>query len=618
MKKEDLINLKRQISELSDEEKKQRDLYLRDLASGVLQGPPVGYSSIDKQWLKYYPRKSLLVDIPKKTAFQFVYDKYKDSNLTAFQYFKRNITYKEFFNNVEKVAKSLKSKGVKPGDIVTMALPTTPEMVYIFYAINRIGAVTNAIDPRLKKDDISKILVETNSNCLFMVDLFIDEVKDLEIDNIIEVSPLESLPIPIKMISSIKNKKTHNDGIISWKKFLNDGNNYDKSIDFPFKENYPVTIVHTGGTTGFPKGVVLVNENFNAMALTQEISEYNLKEKDTFLTFLPPFIAYCLVNAIHDPLYLGFKNVLIPSFTPEDFPKLMKKYKPNHVLSGPILWDLFIKDKDIDKMDLSYLKSAISGGDVLNVELEREINEFFKQHNSSHYLSQGYGMTEVSAAAVYSFDDCYKEGSVGIPYIKNVISVFSPETLDELQVGETGEICISSPTIMKEYYGNLKATNDIIKIHPDGKKYLHTGDLGTIDKDGNVYIIGRMKRMIVRSGNKLFPSNIETLILGDERIENCVVVAMPNELERHVPVAFVKIKESEKGNEESISNNICSNVLNTMPDVNVPYKVFFVDEFPLTKINKIDYKELENEAKKYVDDERNIIILSNELKKVLK
>ena len=571
-----------------------------------------GYPSIDKPWLKYYPAGAAERPLPAKTAYAFVYDKRcNDGHSIALEYLGVKITYKKLFFMIESTAKAFKNLGISKVDIVTLALPTMPETVYIFYALDRLGAITNAIDPRLTAGEFAQNIQQTNSKILVTLDMCLPIVSDVlaqtKLESVIFLTPTESLPLPVQVLMAIKGgKKASQDSrIVSWKQFLHGGQNYNGPIDAPYWPNTPAAIVHTGGTTGAPKGVVLTNENFNAMAFTQEISEYELQEHDTFLTFLPPFIAYCLVNAIHDPLYLGFRNVLVPKFAPEDFPSLMMKYQPNHVLAGPILWDYFIKSELTQNADLSYIKSPISGGDAMNLELEKQINTFFQTHGCKHKVAQGYGMTEVSAAACFSTDDSYTPGSVGIPYIKNVISIFDPDTGSELTYDQQGEICIQSPTMMLEYYNNPSATAEVIRQHADGKLWVHTGDIGHMNANGNLFVDGRMKRMIVRSGNKIFPSAVEEVILTHSAVDNCIIVQMPSQTERHVPVAHI-ILHDEAEPEKTISE-IDDLVVRSLPAFNIPSLYILRDDLPLTAINKVDYKKLEEESVAYQDVTRHIV-----------
>lgn len=571
-----------------------------------------GYPSKDRPWLQYYSEEAKKISIPECTAYNLVYNKMKKmDDLIAVEYLGHSISYKKLFINIEKVAKSFREIGIKAGDVVTLAMPTSPELIYSFYALNRLGAIANCIDPRLTSSGFEENINSVNSKYLVSLDMcapIIEELnKKVYLNKIVMVSAVESAPLPIKLIGKSKSKKLKDSNVLTWDEFISIGKNKPNVVDKEYEKDYPALIVHTGGTTGKPKGVVLTNDNFNAMAFTQEISDFDMYAKDTMLTFLPPFIAYCVVNAIHDPLYMGFRNIIVPKFDPNDFPKLMKKYRPNHVLAGPILWDKFIKDQKIKNEDLSYLKSPISGGDALNIELEREVNKFFKSHGCKNNIVQGYGMTEVSAAAIYSKPISYKEGSVGIPYVKNNVGIFDVETGKELKYGEEGEICISTPTMMKEYLNNPEATEKIIEIKEDGSRWIHTGDMGTMDEDGHLFVKGRIKRMIVRNGNKIFPSEVENIIKTIPEIDMCTIVQMDNEEERHVPVAHIVVKDEYKGMEEEFVKIANEKIEKEMPEFNVPYLYVFRDEIPLTNIQKVDFKNLEKESKKYVNSDEKII-----------
>lgn len=620
MKKEDLLKLKEKLSKLSEEERKKRYLYLRDLAIGNRQGPPVGYASVDRPWLKYYPENAIMADIPRMTAYDYVYEKNKNfQNQVALSYLGKDIKYEEFFRKVEQVAASFKSIGVKQGDVVTMAMPTSPEMVYILYALNRIGAVANAIDPRLTGKEIADKINLSSSKVIIGLEMAISNVypekENTSLQNIIVISPFESANMLVRIIGKASEKKVNKEDVDTWDKFISYGKNYSGTIGCEYQENSPAVVVYTGGTTGSPKGVILTNENLNTMALTQDVSEFNLKRGDTFLNFLPPFSAYSIVNAVHDPLVLGFKTVLVPLFKPEDFPKLMKKYRPHHVLSGPILWDIMMHDKSTKHMNLSFLKSPISGGDSLQREMEKDINDYLEKNKCDYKIQQGYGMTEVSAAAFYSREEAYKLGSVGIPYPKNNVLITNPDTHEELGYNQDGEIKISTPTMMKGYFGNDRATSDIVSIGDDGDRWISTGDIGHVDEDGNLFIAGRIKRMIVRSGNKIFPSNIENIILTIPGIEQCSIVAMPDSKEKSSPIAHIVVSSEYKDREEELIPLIEQEILSSMPDFNIPKKYVFRESIPITEMSKVDFKALENESVDFSQSEDKIIVVGREIKK---
>ena len=163
----------------------------------------------------------------------------------------------------------------------------------------------------------------------------------------------------------------------------------------------------------------------------------------------------------------------------------------------------------------------------LNAGLEDKLNEFMKTHNLRYPLAQGYGMSEVSAAATFCVNDRYKRGSVGIPCIATTIGIFNPETGEELGYNTSGEVCITGPTIMKGYFNNQAETDYVMRKHSDGQVWIHSGDIGMIDEDGFVYIQGRVKRMITRfDGHKVFPITIENFISEHETVRSCSVIGV--------------------------------------------------------------------------------------------
>lgn len=603
-KLDELKEYREKLSKLSEEEKKQRDLYLKKLADGTIQGPPTGYPSIDKQWLKYYEDNDIKQDIPKMSAYNYmVINNIKNLNKNALNFYGIKITYGELLKNIDKIMKSLIALGVKKGDIVTLAMASTPEMVYLFYALNRIGAISNVIDPRYSADEMKREINKVNSKYFITLydcyDVSRKIIKETNVEKTICLTAIESMPLPLKIANKIKNNfEIIDNDSITWNEFIKNGKKVKNNVNDIYENNMPITIVHTGGTTGEPKGVVLTNENFVAMANMHMYGGLKYEKNDKFLNILPPFIAYCLCNGINMPLTLGLEVTIVPKWDVPDFPTILDKYKPNHVLAGPILWDYVTKS---NIQDLTYLKTAVSGGDVLTEELEKRINEFFKKKNCNSKVSQGYGMTEVSSAAVFSVENANKIGSVGIPFIKNTVSIFNPETLQEKRVGEEGEIWISTPTAMKEYYNDKVATNELESITIDGKKWIRTGDIGRIDSDGNVYIVGRIKRIIVRNGNKIFPANTENIVLKLEEIDNCAIVGIYDEVERKVPVIHIVLKDNVMTSKDEIVEKIKYIIKANLPEFNVPVKFIFRDSMPLTSINKIDFKKLEQE--KLPDDD---------------
>ena len=606
MNKEDLIRLKKKIVELSAEEKKERDLYLRNISLGNILGPMTGYASIDKPWLKYYNENNIDKERLNCSAYDYM-NHYNINNLSynAINYMGSIITYKELLDKIDEVTKSLINLNVKSGDVVTLIMANIPENIYLFYAINRLGAVANIIDPRLKTDEIIDIINNNKSKLVIAIDSFMNKKnilnikKNSNIENIVLVNPLETLKNN-KLISfaiSCKEKINYhlsNKNFIRWSDFVNNGRNVTLSDIPKYAEEKDAIMVRTGGTTGKPKIVVLSNKNLNEMVNQHFLGEYNFNKKDLFLNFLPPFIAYGICGATHMPLVLGLENILIPKFDAKDFPKLMKKYKPNVVFGGPILYEKMMNSKKTKNVDLSSLRVPVSGGDTMNIELENKINKYFEDNNCYHTIGQGYGMTEVSSSACYSKENSYVEGSVGIPLINNSISIFDIDTMEEKMVNEEGEVCIKTNTMMSGYFNNEIENNNVIKIHEDGSTWVHTGDIGTMNSNGNLFVIGRMKRMIVSNGSKIFPISVESIICKNPYVESCVIVGAEHKTLRHVPVAHIVLNDNNIDKEKLI-DELNSEIKKELPDYYLPFIYVFRRNMPLTSIDKIDYKMLEQE-----------------------
>lgn len=571
-----------------------------------------GYASIDKPWEQFYTKYAIEAEIPKRTIYEDLYENNKDYlDSYALNYFGRKITYREFFCNIDNTAKALLRYGVKKGDIVTIASPTLPEAIYLFYALSKIGAIANMVDPRTSKEGIEDYINEVESDMLFIVDVAYPKVKDVKknttVKEVVTISPSDSLPFGLSLgykaketIENFKNKtpKVEKDAT-SWKDFYKTGIEPGKFVYPEYEENYPVVIVHTGGTTGKPKGVMLSNDNINAASIQTVNSGIDFKREHTWLNIMPPFIAYGIGNGLHLPLICGMEVILIPQFNPNEFDKLMIKHKPNHMVGVPSHYGSIIKSPRMNKRDLSYVIAPTVGGDKMDENLEIETNKFLREHNCSYKVCKGYGMTEVNAGvAVCTSNETNDIGSVGIPLPKTTIAIFDPETNEELKYGEVGEVCITGPNTMLGYFKNQEETNKILRQHEDGKIWVHSGDLGYMTEEGKLFIIDRMKRMIIRhDGFKVFPNLIEDVILEHENVKTCKVVGMPDleHSQGKLPKAYI-ILNDEYVDIKELEEEIFALCKEKLAEYSQPVEIEVKTTLPLTSIGKIDFIALEKEA----------------------
>ena len=611
MNKEELLKLKEELSKLNKVEQKERDLYLRKLACGEIEGPLTGHASIDKPWLKYYTEDQILTDVPTMSVYQYLHhqnDKYLAR--PALRYFGRKISFDELFKKIDETAKALKAIGVKEGEVVTISMPNTPEAAYLFYAMSKIGAIANMVDPRTSADGIKKYIEEAHSDKVIIVDKFYNKVKDLtesgEVKKIIAISPAESLPIGLNLgykakeyISTIgkpENKIKLNDKTINWQDFLALGKNYTGSLDVPYVPNRPLVIEHTGGTTGQPKGVMLSNENINAVVLQSIETGIDMQREHNWLDIMPTFIAYGVGMGLHLPLSIGMETILIPEFDPLKFDDLLVKNKPIHMVGVPSYWGTIIKSKKLK--DLSYMIAPTVGGDAMDTTLEQQANAFLKEHNCKSKIVKGYGMTEVCGGVSGTVDENNQIGSVGVPFVKTTIAIFEPDTENELGYNEDGEVCVTGPNTMLGYFENKEATDAILRRHNDGKMWIHTGDVGHITEDGALFIVDRIKRMMIRyDGFKVFPSLIENAICTHPAVEACKVVAIAdqNHSQGKLPKAHIVLKDGYQFYQEEVLEEIIELCASKLPEYVQPVDYKFRESLPLTSIGKVDYRALEAE-----------------------
>ena len=564
-----------------------------------------GYPSIDKPWLKYYTREQIEAKLPKCKIYDYIWNANKDyQERVALNYFDHKITYSRLFDEIEKTAKAFQQIGVKLGDIVTVIAVTLPETIYMFYALNRIGAISNMIDPRTSAEGISAYINEVHSDIVVTIDAVYDKVMEAvrttSAKQVIVISPSDSLAFPKKQLyKAFKAPRIKYESRCErWKDFIRNGR-LQTVKDSPYQKDECCVIVHTGGTTGTPKGVMLSNDNLNCSAFQCFNSSLDFKRTHRWANIMPPFIAYGVGNGLHLPLVVGMEVILIPSFDPNKFDKLLLKYHPSHMAGVPSHYENIMNSPKMKNEDISYLISPIVGGDNMRTDLEERVDRFIEDHRGKNKLIKGYGMTEVSAAvSVCTSNESNKIGGVGIPFAHTVISIFDTETGEELSYNQQGEVCMTGPNTMIGYYDNQEETEKILRKHGDGRIWVHSGDLGYMDEDGCLFVEGRLKRMIVRyDGFKVYPNQIETVLLKNPYVHSCCAVGKDDSMhsQGRLPVVFIVIKDNSGLTQNDIRTQLRELCIKELPEYAQPMEILFINKLPLTPIGKIDYRALENE-----------------------
>lgn len=553
-------------------------------------------------WDKYYNRKNRNIKVPNLSIYEYLKEcATSNMNMTAINYFNNKRSFKSLIYQIDLCAKALKSQGIREGDVVTICMANTPEAVISFYAVNKIGAIANMIHPLSAEEEIKSSLLATHSVMLITINLSYERAKDIirdtDVYKVVIVSAADSMPVLLKIgykitqeykIKTPKKSEFH----LYWNDFINKGRNYNKKTLVKTSKDQSAVILHSGGTSGTPKNIVLSNGNINAIACQAPIIFPDVNSADSILAILPLFHCFGLVVCVHGPLCLGASVILVPQFDAKRFDKLITKYHPTMIPGVPTLFEALINNKHMLNVDLSYVKYVISGGDSLSIAKNEEVNKFLKKHGCRKQIIQGYGMTETSGPVTFGALGSSLLGSVGIPLPGNNIKIISIESKEEVALGEVGEICISGPSVMMGYLDNEKETNEVLEKDETDQIWVHTGDLGYLNEEGVLFFVQRLKRMLIVSGYNVYPSHIEDVIMEHEAVSSCGVIGIPHPYKVQVPKAFIVLKEGVKLNShvKASIKEYCKKHLATYM---IPKEFEYRESLPKTMIGKVNYRELE-------------------------
>jgi long-chain acyl-CoA synthetase len=482
-------------------------------------------------------------------------------------------------------------------------MPNTPEAIISFYAVNKIGAIANMVHPLSSEEELKNSLISTKSVLLIAVNIaynLIDNIiDDTKIYKTVLVSPKDSMPKIMNLLYTItkdlKNKiPKSNERYLYWNSFMERGKDYKKSVFVPRSMNDDAIYLHSGGTTGTPKNIVITNMSVNAIMDQAQVVFPKIGEKDIVLGILPMFHSFGLLVSIAAPLCMGSTIVMVPQFDAKRFDKLLRKYNPTILIGVPTLFEALITNPYMINLDLSQVKYVISGGDSLSSERNKRLNDFLESHNCHVKVIQGYGLTETSGPCCIGSFGANKLGSIGIPLPSVVIKIMNHETMEELAPFEIGEMCISGPNVMSRYLDNEKETNDVIKKDENGVRWVKTGDLAYMDNDGVIFFVQRLKRMIISSGYNVYPSHIEDILIKHPKVEMCGVIGIPHPYKVQVAKAFIVLKNGIEANNE-IEKELIKYCEKNLAKYMIPKKFEFRKTLPKTMVGKVNYRELEKE-----------------------
>ncbi|MCQ2176633.1 MAG: AMP-binding protein [Bacteroidales bacterium] len=524
----------------------------------------------------------------------------KDPDFTALSFNGKEISYGELALNIDKTARAFHALGVRPGQRVMICLPNVPQAVYCLYALNRLGAVASLIHPLSAVGEIRFFLDEASCDIAVTMDQFYGKFKEVEsvrhIGKLIVARVSDELPC-IKSIAyrlGVERKfpgieKSGN--VIAWNDFIKAGDAVSGGYAVDKDPMTEAVVLFSGGTTGTNKGIMLSDYSFNAVALqTATMSHEDVRHKK-MLAAMPVFHGFGLGVCIHTMMFCGGTSILVPKFTPETYAKLIKKYRPNFIAGVPTLFEAITRNNYLDGVDLSCLKGVFSGGDSLTIELKKKFDKFLADHNAGVRIREGYGATECVTACCLTPYNREKEGSIGIPYPDTYFKICAVGTEEELPYGSEGEICLTGPSLMLGYINHPEENKSTLRLHPDGRIWLHTGDLGLMDDEGFVYFRQRIKRMIVTSGYNVYPSQVENVLEQHPSVARACVIGVPDPYKMQKVKAFVVLADGYNESPELIES-IMQHCRSQIAKYALPYTIEVRDSLPTTLVGKVAYTQL--------------------------
>ena len=542
------------------------------------------------------------------------YEKLKEAVLDfphglAVYYQGKKISYRRFDRLINRMADILVNRlGVKRDDVLLIAQPNIPEVLILFYAANKIGAICDFVHPFTPFNQIRSIIKQTNAKYAFLFEQRVAKEVDRyrEIADIVIVTRIEDfLPFAKKFIyhnfmnNAIRKKLGRWRGSFKGFKYLKDFTPTYKVPETVKNKGDDVSVLlHSGSTTGDPKTICLSDNNLNFVA-EHACEMLACKPEEIrgggMLSVLPSFHGFGLCITMHAPLITRFATILMPKFSAKETAKLIKKTKVSCICGVPTMYENLLKcDEFIHNKKLKRLRVVFCGGDSLSPKLQEDFNRVMKENGSTCQMFEGYGLTEAVCVNIVNTFDHNKPGSIGYP-ISNAEFKIVDENGRELPRGEVGEIAIKSPAIMKGYFHDEEATKETVK-----NGWLYTGDLGYMDEDDFVFFKQRKKRVIKVSGVGVFPTEIERLVESVPGVEACCAIQIPDVRLQNAVKIFVVAKFFD---EEGMRNDIMDTCRKYLIRWAVPKEIEFCESLPKTLLGKIDFKVLQKQE----DEKRGLI-----------
>lgn len=556
-------------------------------------------SCVEKPWLKnYHPKVSEHLEYEPKTIPDFLdYSRAAYPEKMALNFQGYEISYQELGDMVDRFATCLHNFGVSKGDAVGLLLPNVIPCVAAYYAVLKIGAIAVMNNPLYSDRELKHQFNDAGIKVLITLDLLGNRMIDLrpqtDIKQIVYTSIGEYLPFPKSLLFPLVAKKKklaakvkRADNLYRWKPLLAQTQPAPPQVKLTFEDT--AIYQYTGGTTGVSKGVMLTHGNLSRQV--QQVAAWfpGFGAEEVMLGALPFFHVFGMTTTMNLAIYFSWGNILVPKPQPPQLLEAITKHKPTFAPLVPTMYIGILQHPNIDKVDLTSIKGCFSGSAPLPVEV---INEFESRTGAA--IVEGYGLTETCPVThINPFGEgCQRKvGSIGIPISDTLCKVVDLENgKAEVPLGESGELLIKGPQVMKAYLNRPDAT---AKTFTDG--WLHTGDIAQMDEDGYFYIVDRKKDMIISSGYNIYPRDVEEVYFENPKVLEATAIGVPHPKRGETVKVFLVLKKGETATEEEMIA-YCDGKL---AKYKWPTQIAFRDELPKTNVGKVLKKELRAEELK--------------------
>lgn len=511
----------------------------------------------------------------------------------ALDFLDRKLSYAELGRMADRFAAGLQQAGVSKGDRVGLFLPNTPYFVAAFFGALKVGAVVVNFNPLYAEREIAKQIEDAGVDLMVTLDVAVlcDKLErmlaETRLNRVLVCRMADILPAPKKWLYPIVRRKDvaklpRDDRHLRFESLGDNDGRFDPVSIGP---DDLAVLQYTGGTTGLPKGAMLTHANLSANIAQSRLWFVAAREgQERTLGVLPFFHVFAMTVVMGLSIEIGAEIILLPRFELDQVMKVIDAKKPTLFPAVPTIYTAVSNHPDLSRYDITSIRMCISGGAPLPVEVKQRFEQL-----TGATVTEGYGLTESSPVACCNpFTSENKPGSIGLPLPGTTIEVVSLDDRSKvLGVGERGEVTIRGPQVMKGYWNQPEETAATLV---DGR--LHTGDVGTIDADGYVYIVDRIKDLILAGGFNIYPRNVEEALYLHPAVAECVVAGVPDDYRGETVKAYIKLSA---GHGHTTPEDIKAFLKDKLSPIEIPKQWEFRDELPKTMIGKLSRKALLDE-----------------------